>query len=91
MRLHRIWAERRRLNPSETVYVAWTRDRHRLRFSKSGDPTFERVYRTHWVSPEFRKAKRHRLAERQGYSAEDRHERRDHVDRPQWEVAPDHG
>jgi hypothetical protein len=27
------------------------RDRHRLRFSKSGDPNIERAYRTHWLPP----------------------------------------
>jgi hypothetical protein len=32
--------------------VSWTRDRHRLRFSKSGDPNIERAYRTHWLPPE---------------------------------------
>lgn len=36
-----------------------------MRFSKSGDPSIERAYRTHWVSPELSEAKRARLAERQ--------------------------
>jgi hypothetical protein len=65
MRYLRHWAEQRGLNPSETVYVSWTRDRHPLRFSKTGEPTIERAYRTHWVSPEFRESKRQRLVERQ--------------------------
>jgi hypothetical protein len=51
MRIFRSWAEGAGLRPSETVYVSWTRDRHRLRFSKSGDPTIERAYRTHWLPP----------------------------------------
>ena len=65
MHLFRRWAERRGLVPSETAYLARTRDRRPLRFSKSGDPTIERAYRTHWVSPELSEAKRQRLAERQ--------------------------
>ena len=64
MRFFRRWAEQQGLTPSETAYVAWTPDRHPLRFSKSGDPTIEGAYRPHWVSPELREAKRQRLAER---------------------------
>jgi hypothetical protein len=62
LRLFRRWAEGNGLKPSETVYVAWTRDRRRLRFSKTGDAGVERAYRTHWVSPELAKAKRARRA-----------------------------
>jgi len=51
MRVFRSWAQDTGLRPSETVYVSWTKDRHRLRFSKSGDPTIERAYRTHWLPP----------------------------------------
>src|SRR5947209_1360459 len=65
MRLFRGWAGRRGLVPSETAYVARTRDRRPLRFSKSGDHAIERAYRTHWVSPELSEEKRQRLAERQ--------------------------
>ena len=59
------WARDKGLRPSETAYVARTRDRRTLRFSVSGDPAIERAYRTHWVSPELSEAKRQRLAERQ--------------------------
>jgi hypothetical protein len=52
MTAFRHWAEERRLNPSETDYVARTRDRRQLRFSVSGNAAIERAYRTHWVSPE---------------------------------------
>ena len=38
--------------------------RQRLRFSRSGNPTIERLYRTHWVSPELSERKRERLAEK---------------------------
>ena len=65
MKAFRGWARDRGLKPSETAYVARTRDRRPLRFSKSGDPGIERAYRTHWVSPELSDAKRARLAERQ--------------------------
>ncbi len=65
MRAFRGWAKDRGLKPSETAYVARSRDRRPLRFSKSGDPEIERAYRTHWVSPELSEAKRAKLAERQ--------------------------
>lgn len=65
MRSLRRWAQARGLRPSETAYLARTRDRRPLRFSKSGDPGIEQAYRTHWVSPELSDRKRARLAERQ--------------------------
>ena len=65
MRCFRRWAQARGLKPSETAYVARTRDRRPLRFSKSGDSAIERAYRTHWVSPELSERKRAGLAERQ--------------------------
>src|SRR6188472_1828574 len=40
----RTWAARRGLTPSETVYVARTRDRRRLRFSVSGKSDIELAY-----------------------------------------------
>ena len=64
MKLFRSWARAKGLTPSETKYVGRTPARQILRFSKSGDPTIERLYRTHWVSPELSKAKRERLAEK---------------------------
>ncbi len=63
LRLLRGWADRTRLTPSETVYVAWTRDRHRLRFTKTGDVNIEHAYRTHWISPALVEAKRARQRE----------------------------
>lgn len=50
MALFRRWARRQGLTPGETAYVARTRDRRPLRFSRSGDPDIERSYRTHWVA-----------------------------------------
>jgi hypothetical protein len=61
----RRWGREHGLQPSETDYVARTRDRRRLQFSVSGDPAIEKAYRTHWVSPALSEAKRQRLAEKQ--------------------------
>jgi hypothetical protein len=63
MRALRRWAGEQGLQPSETVYVARTRDRMLLRFSASGDPAIEQAYRTHWVSPALSEAKRARVTE----------------------------
>jgi hypothetical protein len=52
LRIPRRWAQRRGLQPRETVYVSWTKDRHRLRFTKTGGQNLERAYRTHWISPD---------------------------------------
>jgi hypothetical protein len=65
MKVFRQWAERHGLQPSETAYVARTRDRRQLRFTAGGDPAVERAYRTHWVSPELSEHQRERLRERQ--------------------------
>jgi hypothetical protein len=70
MRCFRAWARRRGLKPSETAYVARSRGRRALRFSKSGIPSIERAYRTHWVSPRLSERKRERLAERHGKAPE---------------------
>jgi len=58
MHLFRQWAHEKGLKPSETAYVARTRDRRRLQFSKTGDPRIEAAYRTHWVSPALSEAKK---------------------------------
>lgn len=63
MKLFRRWARASGLVQSETGYVARTRDRRPLRFSKSGQFGIERAYRTHWVSPRLAEDKRRRLAE----------------------------
>ncbi len=70
MKVFRQWAAARGLTPSETAYVARSRDRRELRFSKSGDEGIERAYRTHWVSPELSQRRRARLAERQSRAPE---------------------
>ena len=50
MKAFHVWARVMGRKPSETKYVAHTRDRHLLRFSKSGAPEIERRYRTHYLS-----------------------------------------
>ena len=65
MQCFRRWAQAGGLKPSETAYLARTRDRRPLQFSKSGDPEIERAYRTHWVSPKLSERQRARLTERQ--------------------------
>src|SRR5262249_21522413 len=64
MKLFRSWATAKGLIPSETSYVARTPSRQTLRFSKSGTPTIERLYRTHWLSGELSQRKQERLAEK---------------------------
>ncbi len=70
MAILRRWADDRGLRPSETDYVARTRDRRRLQFSLSGQPAIELGYRTHWVSPQLSEDKVRRLAERQSEAPE---------------------
>lgn len=64
LRAFASWAEQRGLQPSEATYLARTRDRRPLRFSRSGEPALERAYRTHWVSPALSERRRERLIER---------------------------
>ncbi|MEZ5963106.1 MAG: hypothetical protein R3F56_04585 [Planctomycetota bacterium] len=61
MRLFAAWARNAGLRPSTTEYVARTAGREQLRFSKSGAPTIEATWRTHWVSPKLTEAKRARV------------------------------
>jgi hypothetical protein len=62
--LLRSWAGERGLSATETHYVARTPQRQTLRFTQSGDPTIEALYRTHWVSQQLSEKKRERLAEK---------------------------
>jgi len=65
MAIFERWAADRGLGPSETAYIARTRDRRQLRFSRSGDADIEEAYRKHWVSAEGSEAKRRRIEEKQ--------------------------
>ncbi|HZZ62260.1 MAG TPA: hypothetical protein VFE63_13990 [Roseiarcus sp.] len=58
------WAAGQGLVASETDYVARTPQRQALRFSRAGDPAVERLFRTHWTSPEIPDKRRERLAEK---------------------------
>jgi hypothetical protein len=64
LKLFESWATRRGLCASPTQYVARTPQRQTLRFSRSGDPAIEALYRIQWVSQEFSEKKRERLAEK---------------------------
>jgi hypothetical protein len=64
MKLFRSWAAAKGLVPSETDYIARQPGRRTLRFSKSGNPTIEKLYRTHWISSELSERKRERLAQK---------------------------
>lgn len=70
MKLFRSWAGGRGLSQSVTSYVARTPRRQTLRFSKSGNPTIEDLYRTHWVSQELSQRKRERVAKKAGRAPE---------------------
>jgi len=69
MKLFRSWATAKGLVPKETHYIARTPRRQTLCFSKSGNPTIEQLYRTHWLSGELSERKRQRLAEKASHSA----------------------
>src|SRR5262249_47181972 len=64
MKLFRSSPAAQGLTPSETQYVARTPSRETLRFNKSGNPTIEKLYRTHWISGELSGKEREHLAER---------------------------
>jgi hypothetical protein len=51
LRILQWHAEERGLRPSHTVYKKWGKGKKiELRFSKSGNPTLENVYSTHYVA-----------------------------------------
>src|SRR3954454_25292108 len=52
LKLFESWATGRGLSASPTQYVARTPQRQTLRFSRSGDPAIEALYRTQWVPQE---------------------------------------
>ena len=61
IRTLREWVLERELTPSETAYIARTRDRRSLQFSIGGNSDVERFYRTRWVSPDLSAEKVERL------------------------------
>ena len=64
MAAFRRWAHAKGLRPSETGYVCRTGGTRDIQFSKSGNPSIEKNYRTHFVSPELAERKRKKLEER---------------------------
>lgn len=64
LKLFESWAAAKGLFASETHDVARTPQRQALRFSVSGNPTIERLYRTIWVSSALPEAKRERVVEK---------------------------
>lgn len=64
MRLFRVWAHEKGLEPSEADYIARHPDRPALRFTESGNAAVERHYRTHFVSTELSEKKREALIEK---------------------------
>jgi hypothetical protein len=62
LKLFQSWRAGRGLSASLTDYLARTPQRQTLRFSRSGDPAVEVLYRTHWVSQKLSETKRQRLA-----------------------------
>jgi len=65
LELVRDWAQDRGLHASEATYLARTRERRALRFSRSGDRDVEGAYRTHWLAPELSEEERARIVERE--------------------------
>jgi hypothetical protein len=59
------WARGQGLHPSETAYLARTRDQRALQFSASADPSIERVFHTHWLSDDLSPEQRRETAKKQ--------------------------
>ncbi|MBW8485644.1 DUF2293 domain-containing protein [Actinomadura parmotrematis] len=59
------WARGQGLEPSEAAYLAATRDRRPLRFTRDGGEALERACRVHWVRADLTGAQRERLAAKQ--------------------------
>jgi len=65
MEIFRRWAREKGLKPSETGYVRRARSGTiTLRFSKSGDPTVEKNYSMHYVSPALSERKQEKLRDK---------------------------
>jgi hypothetical protein len=64
IKLLRSWAGERNLSESPAHYVMRGPQRQTLRFSRSGDPAIEALFRAHWVSQELSEKKRERLVEK---------------------------
>jgi len=58
------WATAKGLKQVQAEYVSATRSRRPLRFTSLDEPTIERVWRTHWVSPELPDEQAERVTQR---------------------------
>lgn len=70
LKIFRMWAENRELQPMPTTYLSRSPEPQELRFTWSGDAELEDAYRTHWVSPELSDSKKERLAQQQNQAPE---------------------
>jgi hypothetical protein len=59
------WAETNGLKPSDTDYVAATRDRRPLHFTADADLAAESAWRTHWIPADLPAPARERIIKRQ--------------------------
>ncbi|MFD8497245.1 DUF2293 domain-containing protein [Amycolatopsis sp. NPDC059657] len=59
------WARQQGLRPSDTAYLAATRDHHQLRFTASAEESIERAFQRHWLSPDLTEKRREQLEARQ--------------------------
>ena len=65
MAMFHQWAQEKGLQPSETAYVRTTRaGTMPLQFTESGDPSIEKSYSTHYVSPALSESKRQKLEDK---------------------------
>lgn len=65
MKCFRSWANKKGLKSNQTAYLARTRGHKKeLQFSKSGHPTIEQTYQTHYISPALSEKKQQRLKEK---------------------------
>ena len=70
LKIFRMWATNRGLQPMPTTYLSRSPEPQELRFTWSGDAELEDAYRTHWVSPELSDSKKERLAQQQSQAPE---------------------
>ncbi|MGH3949468.1 MAG: hypothetical protein ACRDSE_10120 [Pseudonocardiaceae bacterium] len=59
------WAKERGLEQADVDYLAATRDRRPLTFLAGSSADDERMFRTHWLSPQLSPAEREKLLEKQ--------------------------
>jgi hypothetical protein len=58
----RSWAQRQGLTATETDYIAATRDRRQLRFTREGDPAAEQAWRATWAAADLPARQRERIS-----------------------------